>query len=384
MRSELAALAAILVSPPARAELRVLIAADSYLATTPGYSTDSAADTALAAHVEARSPERDLIFDGVDRESLIHGAPRRELHELAYVERGVAGLELTLGRFRVPGGFWLIADGGGAALRAGDFTAGVYGGSRAFTNGRADTLLTAHPAPLPLAGAAITHRGELQAALSYTYTADRVVLPRGNGLASTRRTPEQFLDAELATAIGEHGFLTFGASAGSRYLVTYPSVAQVTADPTLDNVWFGSQAAYAMLDWKLEAWRLDLTAAALRTKLGQEASMALDTETLAAIDGSFVEATARAAYRPDRTLRLDGRYRLRAWADGGTAHRAQLDGEWRRGELAVQARVGVDVHRGRDPAPGLVDSASVFYQASLGRKTGSSELAVGAAAVSSI
>lgn len=380
MRCDLAAVAAVLLvaaPAPARADVRILVAADSYLAETR--DADTTADTALSAHVEARTSDRDLIFDAVDRESLVNGAPRRELHELAYLERAIPHLELTLGRFRVPGGFWLIADGAGAAIKSGPFTAGLYGGNRSFTNGRSDTLLTAHPAPLPLAGAAVTYRGDLQAALSYTYTADRVTLPRGANTSSTTRTPEQFLDGELATPLGANGFLTVGANAGSRYLVTYPSASMITADPTLENVWFGSQAAYAMLDWKLGDWRLDATTAALRTKLGQ-----VDDPALAAMTGSFLEGTARATWRPSRSLRLDGRYRLRLWGDGGTAHRAQLDAEWRHDTLDLQARVGLDVHADRNPSPGLVDSRSLFYQASIGRKTATTELTLGAAAVSSL
>jgi hypothetical protein len=265
----------------------------------------------------------------------------------------------------------------------------VFGGSRSFTNGRSDTLLTAKPAPLPLVGASITSRGAIQAALSYTYTADRVTLERGDGATSSSRQPEQFVDAELAMALGDHGFLTFGANAGSRYLVTYPtSAATVADDPALDNVWFGSQAAYALVDWRLGDWRLDATAAALRTKLGQVATpIATDPVTqaaLASIDGSFLEGTGRVTWRPGRALRIDGRYRLRLWADGGKAHRAELNAEWRRGDLDVAARVGLDIHHDRETAPGFVDSKTLVYQASVGRKTAGSELAVGAAATAAI
>src|SRR5262249_45608976 len=156
MRCELGIAAAALLGTAGSAagDVRVLIAADSYLATTPSLSTDDAADVAWSAHLEARDPDRGLGIDWVERESLLGGAPRRERHELPYVERGIPGIGLTLGRFRVPGGFWLIADGAGLAARAGALSAGVFGGSRSFTNGRTDTLLTASPHPLPLAGAA--------------------------------------------------------------------------------------------------------------------------------------------------------------------------------------------------------------------------------------
>ncbi|TMQ04746.1 MAG: hypothetical protein E6J90_50665, partial [Deltaproteobacteria bacterium] len=167
MRRDLAAIAAIAASAtPARGDVRALIAADGYVATTSGVTGDAAADIAWSAHLEAHGTERDAVLDWVERESLIGGTPRRELHELSYVDRSIAGAELTLGRFRVPGGFWLIADGAGVALRSGNLAAGVFGGSRSFTNGRSETLLTGSPHPLPLVGATLTARGAVQATVS--------------------------------------------------------------------------------------------------------------------------------------------------------------------------------------------------------------------------
>jgi hypothetical protein len=364
----------------ARADVRALVAADSYLATTSGVSSDAAADVAWSAHLEARGADRDLVVDWVERESLIGGAPRRELHELSYVERALPGVELTLGRFRVPGGVWLIADGAGLAVRSGALTAGAYGGNRSFTNARSDTLLTGSPAPLPLVGAAIALRGAVQAAVSYTYTADRVSLYRGDGVMATSRQPEQFVDAELATAVGAHGFVTAGATAGSRYLVSYPtSDAHIADAPTLDNAWFGSQSVYALYDERLGDWRLAGGLSALRTQLGQLADPAL-----AAINGSFVEATLRASWRRARAWRVDGRYRARIWADHALAHRAEASAAWRFGALDLEARVGLDVHQGAMTGPGLVASRTLLYRASVGHKTAGGELAAGVAAVAAL
>jgi len=379
MRCELAAVA-VLAAAPVRADVRVVIAADSYLATAPGLSTDATADVAWSAHLEARDPARSLVVDWVERESLIGGAARRELHELAYVERGIPGLELTLGRFRVPGGFWLITDGAGLALRTGAITAGVFGGSRSFTNGRSETLLTRSPRPLPLVGAALTLRGDLQAAVSYTYTADRVALYRGDGVIVTRREPEQFVDAELVSSLGDHGFVALGATAGSRYLVTFPTTAARAADdPALDNVWFGSQSLYALAEARLGAWRIDAGVAALRTKLGQTGA-----PELAAIGGSFLEATLRGTWRPDRAWRIDGRYRARLRDDRGRSQRAELAIEWRRGALDVQARGAVDLHHDAMTAPGFASHRALLYRASIGRRTAGSDLAIGAAATAAI
>jgi hypothetical protein len=342
-------------------------------------SPDAAADVAWSLHLESRGADRDAVLDWVERESLIGGAPRRELHELSYVERGIPGVELTLGRFRVPGGFWLIADGAGLALRAGPLVAGAFGGSRAFTNGRSDTLLTSSPSPLPLVGASIAWRGAIQATASYTYTADRVSLYRGASAIATQRVPEQFVDAELAAPVGAHGFLAAGATMGSRYLVTYPTAdARIADDPALANAWFGAQSIYALYDHRLGDWRFAGGLSASRTKLGQASDPAL-----AAIDGSFAEATLRASWRTS-PWRVDARYRARLWADRSRAHRAEASAEWRLGALDVQARAGVDLHHGAMIAPGLTRSRTVFYRASLGRKTAGSDLALGVAAASAL
>ena len=381
MRRDLAAIAAIAASAtPARGDVRALIAADGYVATTSGVTGDAAADIAWSAHLEAHGTERDAVLDWVERESLIGGTPRRELHELSYVDRSIAGAELTLGRFRVPGGFWLIADGAGVALRSGNLAAGVFGGSRSFTNGRSETLLTGSPHPLPLVGATLTARGAVQATVSYTYTADLISLYRGDGMTATRREPEQFVDAELATAVGAHGFAMAGATVGSRYLVTYPTSDPHIADaPALDNRWFGSQALYALLDERLGDWRLAGGVSALRTKLAQAGDPAL-----AAIDGSFVEGTLRASWRRTRTFRLDGRYRARIWGDHSRAQRAEALAEWRPGPLDLQARVGLDAHHGAATAPGLTSSRTLLYRASVGYRAASADIAIGAAAVAAL
>jgi len=382
MRRELIAAALAAGAPAAaRADVRGLVAADAYLATTPSVTTGDAADVAWSAHLDWRGEDRGAVLDWVQRESLIGGKARRELHELSYVDRSLDHLALTVGRFRVPGGFWLIADGGAVAARWSKLELGVFGGSRSFTNGRTETLLTSSPHLLPLAGAALTTRGDVQAALSYTYTADRVDLYRGDGTVASSTQPEQFVDAELLASIGDRVLVTGGATAGSRYLVTYPATAgRIADDPQLENVWFGAQSVYALVDWRLGAWRLDASAAAMRTKLGQ----ADEAMALAALSGSFVEGTLRATWRRERAWRVDARYRARAWGDRRQAHRAQIAAEWRRGALDVQLGAGLDIHRNPGDAPGLVDSRTLLYRASVGRKTSTSELAVGVAAVAAL
>ena len=370
---------------PAGAETRALVAIDSYVATEPGSTADDEADFALSAHLEWRDEHRSAVLDYVDRESFIDGTPRRELHELNYVDRTLEHWAFTIGRFRVPGGYWLMCDGVGLARRWGDLEIGVYAGNRSFTNARADTVLTASPSPLPLVGASLTTRGDLQFALSYTLTKDRVVLYRGaldgEDQFFKSEQPEQFVDAEVLTAIGEHDFFTGGLNVGSRYLVTYSTdPMKVTDDPSLENVWFGSQALYALYDHRIGALRLDAIIAALRTKLGAGE----DNPELSALSGSFLEGTGRVSWVNRKASRLDAKYRSRVWGDGGTSQRVELAGEWRAGALDLDARAGVDVHRLHTTSPGYKNSTSFEGRIGAGIKTPTLEVLGGVAAVDTI
>lgn len=385
MQHRLLALAVACSTVPARADVVGLVAVDSYLATSPSITTDDAADVAWSVHAQwreaEREPERSAVLDWVERESLIGGTPRRELHELSYQDRSLDHLAITVGRYRVPGGFWLIADGGELTAIWPEVEVSAYAGSRSFTNGRSETLLTTSPHLLPLAGAAVTTRGDLQATLSYTRTEDRIAIYRGLGMTTEMSEPEQFFDAEVLAPIGDHAYVTGGATIGSRYLVSYAAMpAQIADDPRVENVWFGSQALYALADWRTGEWRLDASVTALRTKLGQ----VTDSAALASITGSFVESALRATWHRDRMLRIDMRYRARVWADWRHAHRAQVAAQWRQRALVVDASVGFDVHENAGMVPGLVDRVSALYRASVGHKTAGSEVAVGIAAVSTI
>jgi hypothetical protein len=410
-RRELAIVALTIVAARADAETRALIAADSYMATADDVAI---VDVAWSAHLEwrelsaessdvSRDVVREVVVDWVQREPLLDGTPRRELHELAYVDRSLADIAITIGRFRVPGGFWLMTDGLSVARRWRRVQLAAYAGSRSFTNGRDDLLLTGNPKFLPLGGAAFETRGDdVQTRLAYTYTFDRITLPSADGTSTTSQVPEQFVDGDVVASLGKHVLLTGGANVGSRYLVANPTAS----DPRIANVWFGSQSLYGLVDGRAGEWRVSATVAALRTKLGplsDDAARNLgDAMVLAAISGSFVEGTLRATWRrkPDSAnasraeadWRVDGRYRVRGFADGRQAHRVQLAAEWRRDDLDVQASAGVDVHRdggagdsGDDNGgAGYTDSRSLLYKASIGRKTPSSEVMLGGAAVSTL
>lgn len=380
MRRELAIIS--LATALAHADTHVLVAADSYVATAPGTLDDDVADVAVSGHLEWKTEKRSAVIDVVDRESLIAGAPRRELHELSYIDRSFAHWTLTVGRFRVPGGYWLIADGIGIARRWGSYELGVFGGNRSFTNSRVETLLTASPAPIPLVGASFTRRGELQYALAYTLTKDRLSLYRGDSggdIFAKSEQPEQFVDAEMLAGIGKHDYLTAGANVGSRYLVTYSTdPVRITDNPAFENVWFGSQALYALFDHRAGPWRLDTIVAALRTELGTRGDPAWT-----ALTGSFGEGSFRASWLADRD-HLDARYRGRVYSDGGSSHRVELAGEVRRGAFDLDARAGFDLHHAVTSSPGYTSSRSFVGRVAAGIKTPSFELLGGVAAVDTI
>ncbi len=364
------------------ADVTALVAADTYVAASPGFEDADAADVAWAAHVTWRGQRRGATLDYVQRESLIGGPARRELHELAYTDGTLAPMTFTLGRYRVPGGYWLFADGVQIGFALTDSVeVAVYGGARSFSNARTEQLLRTDPHVLPLVGAALTRKGDVQARVSYTLTRDRVEIPRGDGMVAESEQPEQFLDAELFALLGDRVQVTAGATMGTRYLVTYPSVAaELTDDPRLDTQYFGAQSVFGLADVRVSPeWRIAGGLTAHRTKLGQ----LTDTPAAQSITGSFLEASGRATWRRAKTWRLAMRTRARVWADARQAYRVYGQAQFRRGALDLQAAAGADVRVGADEP--MYDNRTTFLgRASVGRKTESLELAGGVAAVSAI
>ena len=393
-----ASVAACLALAPraANADTRAIVAVDSYVATTPDGRATDVADVALSARLDWRSDDgaRQVVADWVERESLIGDEPRRELQELGYTERGIEHLTLRAGRFRAPGGFWLIVDGAGVALRTDLVEAGVYAGSRAFTSSRTDTLLTSSPHPLPLVGASVVARGQTtQAELAYTYTYDRVDIDLGGtadgapgAVVRSVRQPEQYVDAEVVSQLSEHVFASAGGDLGNRYLVTYPTdPTHLGDDPTLDKIYFGSQEAYALVDGTTGGLRLSATAAVLHASLAARgAGDPMAAAALAPLTGSFGEGTLRARYRPIPELRLDARYRARVRTDHSREQRGQVSGILRIGVLEASLMIGADLEHTGTTAPGFVRERSLLYRASVARKTPVTELALGAAAVAAL
>jgi hypothetical protein len=364
----------------AEPETTAAAAVDSYVAIDPSTRAATVADVAWWGNVKWRTPEREAVVDYVERESLVGGAPRRELHELAFTDRSIESLTITVGRFRVPGGFWLIVDGAGVAVRHGDLELAVYGGARSFTNARAETLLTSSPVFLPLAGAAATLHGDVQAKLAYTYTRDLLVLP-GDGVMAPPSKPDQYVDAEVLAQLSHDVMVMAAATAGTRYLVTYPTgAAAISVDPTLQTMWLGSLSGYAMVDVRAGDWRISTSLAATRTKVGQ----LTDTTAAAAITGSFIESSTRALWSYDRMRRATLRYRARVFADGRHAHRAYVSGDWRARWLNLQLGGGADLHTGAVAGSGYVNTKTLLARGSVGVKTHTAEVALGVAAASSI
>src|SRR5205085_2192982 len=101
-------------------ELRLLAGADVLLATQPGFSGLDAADLGLSLRAEVKNlaGRVDVKLDFRGREAFVGEKTLNELFAL-YVDVRDLGhrVDLRIGRFAVPGGFWLIADGAQLTVR---------------------------------------------------------------------------------------------------------------------------------------------------------------------------------------------------------------------------------------------------------------------------
>ncbi len=355
-------LALLLLSAVAHGyELRLLAAADFYGANGPDGGPLAAAELGLQLHGEVRDLARrvDLHLDFQDREGFQGNPSRRELHQLNVVVRDLWGrLDITAGRFSVPGGFWLFVDGAGVKIR---FYKGLsvqlYGGLRAFTNARADANLTADPLLLPLVGGAIAYdHDKVHASVAVTWTRDLIDLPRGivpdggsyslsgstSGppLSARSQQPELFIDGQFVVLPHKAWFLAGGLTFGSRYDVTYSSdLALVAAAPAVTVQTLQSFMAYVIAEWRpLKRFRMSYSFAVDRVKIFTDKSPIDNTQPTD--PGAFMDHTLKASYRIWHALRLEARYRIRA--SDTLNHRIELallgDRLWR--GLGVFASLG--------------------------------------------
>jgi hypothetical protein len=358
-------------SHAAQAEpLELQVGVDSFAANRHDSTALAWAEVGVWSKGEASSEGRAhaLRWDWVTRESLVSDVHRRELHELAYTADALPrGFSLTAGRFRIPGGFWLFADGLHVAYQAGPVTAAVSGGLRSFTNGRTEANLRADPLALPLVAAHLSvTRPTWSGTVTFAHTRDVIELHRGfdpdgggfdldgetEGSDVVARTEhgDQFVDAQASWSPADDLYLGLGATVGTRYLTHYPTdPTDLSIDVRVEEQPFASASAYAVADWRITtALRLTATTGAHRTKLFAPVD---DDSVLAPFDGSFLDEGLQLRWRPRPGLQLGSRYRLRL-RDGGDTHRGELAAR-----VAVLSQVelfgsaAVDWHRTTDPQP---------------------------------
>lgn len=363
-------------------ELRVLGGADFFMVNTqcspsgavappPNCDASKLAEGELGFGVRAdlRGLARnhlDLRLDYRDREVLVGDTPsRHELHNLSLTARDLGGrFDLTVGRFPVPGGFWLITDGAAARVRLGPLSVVGYGGLRSFTGGREDATFAG--TILPLAGGAVTldHR-VVRGSLAFTWTQDRLSFHRGAAPSPTGTTAadcqvangeclqqvdetELFIDGQLMVLPHPDVLLAGGLTFGSRYELTYlsGSLMNFTAPPTVDARPLSSFMAYAVVEWRpVKRLRLSYAFDFDRVRIAV-VKQPLDN-ALAAAGGSFEDHTLKVSARLWRALRVEGRYRLRLRENTDVIHRfeAGVLGDDLVYGLGAFATIGGDVYQ---------------------------------------
>jgi hypothetical protein len=374
------------VAAPARAwDLRAMGGVDLLLATGPSGGSVEDAELGLTLRGDLRdvAGRFDFRLDYAAREAFVGNSTYNNLYELNGVARRLSGiLDVTVGRFRTPGGFWLIADGAMLTVRYRPWLSqSVYGGLRAFTTGRRNTWMTSSsPTALPLAGTSIaaTHR-LVSGSLTFSWSRDGVDLHQGFIPTSNRNVIERhiedeyFLDGQVAIYPHRQLFATAGASFGTRYDVLFNAL-----DPfgptTLGIATLGSFDLYALAEYRpRKRLRLTYTFNYERVRVFQSHLLTLTPAgtPVAAADGSFQDHELRGVWLAWRALRLEARYRLRLRANTDVEHHitvaARGDELWR--HFGAFASIGLDVDSGisspsTDPALRKVHDR-VIYAAGL-------------------
>ncbi|MDB4966851.1 MAG: hypothetical protein JWN44_2540 [Myxococcales bacterium] len=366
MRRLAAALLLLATARVEAAEVRMLAGTDFLLTTDPSFNDVSDAEIGLSARIDARNVggRWDFRLDFSGREGLLGNSTYNNLYELSATARRLAGgrLDVTLGRFRTPGGFWLIADGAMLTARYTPWLSqSVYGGLRAFTTGRRDAWMTdSSPTALPLAGTALfaAHR-LVSGSLTFTWARDGIDLHEeripssGKNRLERHIEDEWFLDGQVALYPHDKVYLSAGASFGTRYDIRFDATNPYGAT-TLGISTLGAFDVYALVEYRpLKRLRLQYTFNFERVRVFQSHLLSLTPAgtPVEAADGSFQDHQARAVWLVWRSLRVETSYRLRARANTDVEHHlalgARSDELWRRG-LGAFASVAVDVNRGID------------------------------------
>ncbi|HZS37079.1 MAG TPA: hypothetical protein VFF06_09640 [Polyangia bacterium] len=326
------------------------------LITTDGASVENA-EIGLSVRADARDLAKrvDLRLDFRGREGIQGNSSANELYELSATIRLIdKRLDLKVGRFPAPGGYWLILDG--AMLRVhytSWLTQSVYGGLRSFTTGRRNTWMSNEPLPLPLVGTqiAFTHR-IVQASIGFTWARDGIDLHEGEdevtgqNLIERHIDNEYFLDGQVSIFPTEKLTFSAGATVGTRYDVQFNAMNPY-GPTTLGVATLGAFGAWALAEWRvLKTLRLSYTFNFERIRLFQSQLLTVksDGTPVSAADGSFEDHALRATWRLWRGLRADLQYRLRYRANTDLENHVTLglrgDELWR--GFGAFASVGID------------------------------------------
>jgi hypothetical protein len=362
MKRVAAALVLLCAARAGAVEYRAIGGADLLLATGPGFDGLANAELGLQLRADVRNVKNilDLKLDFAGREAFTGNSSFNNLYELKGVVHGLAGrIDMTLGRMRVPGGFWLIADGAMLTIHYTSWLKhSVYAGLRSFTTGRRNTWMSEQPVALPLAGTSLAVRHRLvQAELTFSYAQDGVDLhtgriPIGMGPDGGKNTLERhvtdefFLDGYVQVYPHDKVFLTAGASLGTRYDVMFNATNPFGAT-SLGVTTLGAVGAYALGEVRpIRTLRLMYTFNFERVRLVQSELLTLkpDGTPVQTADGSFQDHALRVVWLLWRALRADVGYRLRYRATTDIQHRFTVglrgDDLWR--GLGGFVSVGVD------------------------------------------
>lgn len=308
-------------------DLRALAALDGLLSFAPGAPGGSGVTNAdlglrLRADVLRLAGKVDLGADFRGRIGFTGNPSEQELRQLFVKVRDLGGrVDLTLGRFFTPGGFWLIADGARLDVRyTGWLQQSVYGGLRAFTTDRRNAdLAFEDPVALPLAGTALLfHHRLVDASFTFTYAKEALDLrsrldASGRIVRERHVEDELFLDAQLLVMPAPSLILQGGASFGSRYDVQF-STQDPVAPATIGTATLGAVSAFGVAEWRPVARvRLQYAVNFERVRLIQSQLVftKADGSPVAAANGSFLDNAVRANVILYRALRADAQYRLR-------------------------------------------------------------------------
>ncbi len=372
------AFALLMLSANAHAyDLRVLAGLDTFLSTGTGFSSLENAELGISARVDVRNIKKfiDLKLDFSGREAFIGNSTMNRLWELKLTLRNLGGrLDLTLGRFRTPGGFWLIADGALLTLKYTPWLSqSAWGGLRSFSTGRRDTWMASSPLALPLAGTSlqVSHQ-KVSAQVSFTWSRDAIDQPiadadKGTAPRERQIADEYFLDGFVSVTPHQKVWLSVGASLGTRYDVKLDATNPY-GPSSLGVATLGAVGAYGVIEYRPhKRVRLVYNVQYERVRLIQSLLLTLkpDGTPVRTADGSFVDQSLRVSWLAWRALRIEATYRLRLRENTDVEHHVlggvRADDLWK--GLGAFASVGVDVNNLNAGLPNTHVHNRVIYNA---------------------